>query len=80
VGSSFGQAFRLTTFGESQAERWGWWSTAAATTEPAEADIQVELDRRRPGQSRISTPRQEADRVRILSGVFDGSRWAPRSP
>ena len=49
------------------------WSTAARRASPlAEADIQPWLDKRRPGQSRFTTQRQEPDEVRILSGVFDG--------
>lgn len=73
MGSSFGQVFRLTTFGESHG---GAVGVVVDGCPPrlalSAADVQVELDRRRPGQSRISTPRQEADQVEILSGVFDG--------
>jgi chorismate synthase len=73
MGSTFGVLFRATTFGESHG---GAVGVVVDGCPPrlalSEADIQVELDRRRPGQSRLSTPRQEADRVSILSGVFEG--------
>lgn len=72
-GNTFGRLFRLTTFGESHGPAIG----AIVDGVPprlflAEADIQVHLDRRRPGQSRFTTQRRETDRVQILSGVFDG--------
>ncbi len=72
-GSSFGQIFRVTTAGESH----GPALCAIVDGCPAglplsEADIQPDLDRRRPGQSRYTTQRQEADRVEILSGTFEG--------
>jgi chorismate synthase len=73
MGSSFGDLFRISTFGESHGGgvgviidgcppgcRWIW------------RQIQADLDRRRPGQSRITTPRKEEDRVEILSGLLDG--------
>jgi chorismate synthase len=73
MGNSFGQLFRITTWGESHGEGVGvvidGCPPRLALTE---ADIQPDLDRRRPGQSSIVTPRQEADRVRILSGTFEG--------
>lgn len=73
MGSSFGRVFRITTFGESHG---GGVGVVVDGCPPRlaldEADIQAELDRRRPGQSRLTTPRQEADRVEILSGVFEG--------
>jgi len=73
AGNSFGNLFKITTFGESHGPAIGVVidgvpSKLALT----EADIQVDLDRRRPGQSRITTQRQEADRAEILSGVFEG--------
>ena len=73
MGSTFGQVFRLTTFGESHGGGVGVVVDGCPpqldlTTE----DIQFELDRRRPGQSKITTPRKEADRCEILSGVFQG--------
>ncbi|OPY26380.1 MAG: chorismate synthase [Methanocella sp. PtaU1.Bin125] len=71
--NTFGRAFRVTTFGESHGPGLG----AVVDGCPAglrldEADIQQELDRRRPGQSEITTQRAESDRVEILSGVFEG--------
>ncbi len=73
AGNSIGQLFRVTTFGESHGPALG----AIVDGCPAglalcEADLQHDLDRRRPGQSRFTTQRQEADRVRILSGTFEG--------
>lgn len=71
--NSFGTLFRLTTWGESHGPAIG---CVVDGTPPGialgEADIQPWLDRRRPGQSRFTTQRQESDRVRILSGVFEG--------
>ena len=72
-GRSFGTHLHLTTFGESHGPGVGVVIDGIPPMLPlAEADIQVELDRRRPGQSSVTTPRQEADQVEILSGVFDG--------
>ena len=71
--NSFGHLFRVTTFGESHGPALGCVVDGCPprlTLE--EADIQSELDRRRPGQSRFTTQRQEPDAVRILSGVFEG--------
>jgi chorismate synthase len=74
MGSSFGQLFRITTFGESHG---GGVGVVIDGCPPrislGEADIQRELDRRRPGQSAIVSSRQEADRCEILSGVFEGA-------
>jgi chorismate synthase len=71
--NSFGRVFRFTTWGESHGPAIGavvdGCPPALALTE---ADIQPFLDKRRPGQSRFTTQRQEPDRVRILSGVFEG--------
>jgi chorismate synthase len=72
-GNSFGQAFRITTAGESH----GPGNVVVVDGVPAglalsAADLQPDLDRRRPGQSRITTQRKEADEAEILSGVFDG--------
>jgi len=71
--NSFGHLFRVTTWGESHGPALG---ATVDGTPPGialdEAAIQPWLDRRRPGQSRLTTQRQEADRVRILSGVFEG--------
>ena len=73
MGSRFGTLFSIVTFGESHGGAVGVVVDGCpARLALTEADIQVELDRRRPGQSRLSTPRQEADRVSILSGVFEG--------
>src|SRR6267154_889276 len=73
AGSSFGTLFRFTTWGESHGPAIG---CVVDGTPPrialSEADIQHFLDRRKPGQSRFTTQRQEADTVRILSGVFEG--------
>ena len=72
-GSSFGKLFKLTTFGESHGPAIGVVIDGVRPQLPlCEADIQVELDRRRPGQSSVTTQRQESDKVEILSGVFEG--------
>lgn len=73
MGNSFGKIFKVTTFGESHGKAIG----AIVDGCPAgiaidEVTIQVELDRRKPGQSKITTQRKEADQVEILSGVFEG--------
>jgi chorismate synthase len=73
MGSSFGQLFRITTWGESHGGGVGVVIDGCPPRiELSEEDIQRELDRRRPGQSAIVTPRDEADRCQILSGVFEG--------
>ncbi len=73
AGNSFGQLFKITTFGESHGSAIGVVVDGAKSLlSLSESDIQVELDRRRPGQSNITTQRQETDRVEILSGVFEG--------
>lgn len=72
-GNTFGHTFRITTFGESHGAAVGVVIDGCPPRLPlSEQDIQPELDRRRPGQSAITTARQEADRVEILSGVFEG--------
>lgn len=73
AGNTFGQAFTLTTFGESHGVALG----AVVDGCPpgvglCEADLQRDLDRRRPGRSKYTTQRREPDAVRILSGVFEG--------
>src|ERR671915_869054 len=73
AGSSFGELFRFTTWGESHGPAIGCVVDGVPPRLPlAEDDIQIWLDRRRPGQSRFTTQRREPDRVRILSGVFEG--------
>ena len=73
AGSSFGDLYRITTWGESHGAGIGCVIDGAPAGFPLQAqDIQTYLDRRRPGQSAFSTPRKEADRVEILSGVFEG--------
>lgn len=73
MSSSFGTLFRVATFGESHGVGVGAVVDGCPPNfELSEADIQVQLDRRRPGQSDLTTPRQEADRVTILSGVEHG--------
>jgi chorismate synthase len=72
-GNSFGQLFRITTWGESHGEAIGVVVDGCpAGLEISKEDIQSELDRRRPGQSKITTQRKESDSVEILSGVFEG--------
>lgn len=72
-GNSFGQLFRITTWGESHGEALGVVVDGCpAGLEISKEEIQSELDRRRPGQSRITTQRKESDSVEILSGVFEG--------
>src|ERR1700739_1022809 len=71
--NTFGHLFRVTTWGESHGPAIGCVVDGCPPRIPlSEADIQPWLDRRRPGQSRFTTQRQEADAVRILSGVFEG--------
>ncbi|MBR90149.1 MAG: chorismate synthase [Verrucomicrobiales bacterium] len=73
MGNTFGQLFRVMTWGESHGGGVGVVIDGCPPrVQLTEADIQPDLDRRRPGQSRIVTQRQEADRVRILSGTFEG--------
>ena len=73
MGSSFGQLFRITTFGESHGGGVGVVIDGCPPRIPlSEPDIQRELDRRRPGQSAVVSQRNEADRCEILSGVFEG--------
>lgn len=69
--NTFGHLFRVTTFGESHGPAIGCVVDGCPPLLPlTEADIQLDLDRRRPGQSRFTTQRQEPDQVRIVSGVF----------
>jgi chorismate synthase len=72
-GNTFGKLFTVTTFGESHGPALGAIVDGCPPgLELAEADLQRDLDRRRPGQSRHTTQRREPDEVRILSGVFEG--------
>lgn len=73
AGNSIGQIFRVTTFGESHGIALGCIVDGIPAGLPlSEADIQPDLDRRKPGTSRYTTPRREDDKVKILSGVFEG--------
>ena len=73
MSSTWGQAFRITTWGESHGGGVGVVIDGCPPRVPLTFEhIQTELDRRRPGQSEITTPRKEADRAEILSGVFEG--------
>jgi len=73
MSSSFGTLFRVTTFGESHGQGVGAVIDGCPPKIPLdETDIQPQLDRRRPAQSELTTPRKEADRVAILSGVDNG--------
>ena len=73
MSSTIGTIFRVTTFGESHCKGVGAVVDGCPpAVELGEADIQVQLDRRRPGQSKLTTDRQEADQVTILSGVENG--------
>ena len=73
AGNTFGNIFRLSTFGESHGEAVGGVVDGMVPGLAIDIDfIQSELNRRRPGQSRITTPRDEKDRVRLLSGIFEG--------
>ena len=73
MGNTFGHLFRITTFGESHGGGVGVVIDGCPPLlEISTSEIQLELDRRRPGQSRITTPRQETDTCEIVSGVFQG--------
>ena len=73
AGSSFGNIFQITTWGESHGTALGVVVDGCPAGLPLDTDdIQTYLDRRKPGQTKISTPRKEADAVEILSGVFEG--------
>lgn len=72
-GNSYGKLFTVTTFGESHGPALGCIVDGCPPgLELSEADLQVDLDRRKPGQSRFTTQRREEDKVKILSGVFEG--------
>ncbi len=73
AGNSFGTLFRLSTFGESHGVAIGGMIDGCPSGIHLDIDqIQAELDKRRPGQSSITTPRKESDTLEILSGVFEG--------
>ena len=80
-GNSFGHLFRFTTFGESHGPAIG---CVIDGTPPnitlTEEDIQIWLDRRKPGQTRFTTQRKEADKVEILSGVFENKTTKTDKP
>ncbi|MEE8264384.1 MAG: chorismate synthase [Gammaproteobacteria bacterium] len=72
-GNAFGKLFTITTFGESHGPAYGCVIDGCPPgMELSEADLQRDLDRRRPGTSRHTSQRREEDKVRILSGVFEG--------
>ena len=73
AGNSFGQTFRISTFGESHGPAIGVIIDGCPSNLEIDTDfIQAELDKRKPGQSKITTQRKESDTVQILSGVFEG--------
>ena len=73
AGSSFGTIFRITTWGESHGAGLGVVVDGCPAGLPlCEEDIQIFLNRRKPGQSKFATPRKEDDKVEILSGIFEG--------
>ncbi len=73
AGSTYGNLFKITTWGESHGKALGVIVDGIPAGLPlSEEDIQPYLDRRKPGQSAVSTPRKESDEVEILSGVFEG--------
>ncbi|MBU0999785.1 chorismate synthase [Patescibacteria group bacterium] len=73
AGNTFGNLFRITTFGESHGGAVGVVVDGCPPgIEISEKEIQVEMDRRKPGQSSITTPRKEEDKIKILSGIFEG--------
>ncbi|SFD10900.1 chorismate synthase [Pseudoalteromonas denitrificans] len=73
AGNSIGQLFKVSTFGESHGVALGGVVDGCpAGLEITEDDLQIDLDRRKPGQSRYTTQRREEDKVQILSGVFEG--------
>ena len=81
MSSRFGQSFRIETFGESHGGGVGVVVDGCPPRLAIDAaEIQRDLDRRKPGQSRLTTPRGEADQVEILSGVFEGHTIGSRSP
>ena len=75
--NTFGKIFRFTTWGESHGPAIGCVIDGCPPNIPlSESDIQKDMDRRRPGQSKFTTQRKEADKAIILSGVFEGKQLA----
>jgi chorismate synthase len=73
TGNSFGKVFKISTFGESHGTGVGVTVDGCPPRIPLTVeDVQRELDRRKPGQSRLTTPRDESDTVEIMSGIYDG--------
>ena len=73
MGSTFGQLFRIHTFGESHGGALGVVIDGVPPGLTLDLDrVQAECDRRRPGQSKLTTGRKEPDRVEVLSGLFEG--------
>jgi len=73
TGNTFGKLFKISTYGESHGSGVGVIVDGCPPRIPlSKEDVQRELDRRRPGQSRLTTPRDEEDEVEILSGIYDG--------
>ena len=80
MANTFGKMFSITTWGESHGDAVGVVVDGCPPQIEIDiADIQKELARRRPGQSRITTQRRESDEAQILSGVFEANRSAPPS-
>ena len=72
-GNTFGQIFRVSTFGESHGECVGALIHGCPSgLEISAEEIQIDLDRRRPGQSEINSPRDEKDKIHIMSGISEG--------
>jgi len=73
MSNTFGKLFKITTWGESHGPATGVIIDGCpAGLQLSEEDIQAELDRRKPGMSKVSSPRKEEDKAEILSGVFKG--------
>jgi len=73
MGNTFGRLFRVTTFGESHGPGLGVVVDGCPPRLPLTlADVQAQLDRRKPGQSKLTTQRKEADQIEIISGVYEG--------
>ncbi len=71
-GNSFGEIFKITSFGESHGSAMGVVIDGCpAGLEISQEEIQIELDKRKPGQDKLTSPRQEKDEIKILSGIFD---------